>query len=659
MAAKQNAIMADDASKRELTSYLLQEIQDCKRFDEARAQDRIYADQLLRGERLGTVPQGDPQVVSTDASDAVESILPDLLEIFNGGDDPVSIKGQTVRAREAAKNQRELIKYQLNHQLPWFRIQYTFIKDALAYRNCYVQWGWDFRYRWEENEYERLTLADLKKILWDGGEVLKKGKPRPWVWNGRPVGWLEISVRERVIVKNQPLIKCLPPGAVLISPGAVEIEDAPFVAVRDYPTMYRLKQEGQALGYDLAGVKPGPLTSDDETAARAAERGREDPLAAGSDDPERGRVERMVCYIQWDLAGKGELEPAIATLVDDRLVHVGPNVFGRPPIEYGSPMLDTHNHEGRSLVDMVKEFQHIKTALYRSVLKVIRLNTTPQWLAERDSGVDLNSLLRSQSGVTMVNPGKLSSIKALERQGLGAEVRWFAEWLESLKEQRVGVTRLNQGLEGKGLTDTARGMLSLMAKADKRIRLIARLLAEMLYKPIFRALIWLNQNLIDRELVVALTDDADDDTVFTPEDLGGEFDLVVNVGLGNSDRNMIVSQGQQMLQITTALAKLPNGAAMVTPENVYQLVKTIYEAMGWQPQLYISDPNKQQEASLGGLPGQGQGAPGGVAHPGGARPARGGIPRLARRQGVPGALPPGAPAGLAGGLQTALDAEQG
>lgn len=633
--------------KAEVQAYLLGELAEAKRFDQNRAKDREYADQLLRGQRLGEVPKGDPQVVSTDAADAIESVLPDILEIFNGGDDPVTIKPRTVKSRDAARRMAELIRYQLAHQLPWFKVQYTWCKDALAYRNGYLQWGWEFRYRWLESEYERLQTKDLEEILWDGGEVLEQGQP--WVWNGRQVGWLGCRVRERVIIKNQPLVKPIPPGAFLMSPGASDIEDAPFAAVRDYPAFHRVKQEAQSLGYDLEGIRPGAISSDDETAARLAERGREDGLGSSADDPERGRVERHVCWFHWDLDGDGELEPAMATLINDKLVSLGPNPYQTTPVISISPILDTHQHEGVSLIDKVKEFQHIKTALYRAVIKMIRFATGPQNLVERDAGVDLNSLLRGQPfSVVHVDAGKLGAVKPLERPGMPAEVRWFAEWIEALKEQRVGVTRLNQGLEGKSLNDTARGMLSLMAKADKRIRLIARLFAEMGYKPLFRALIKLNQEFIDRDLVVALTAEAEEDTVFTPDELGGDFDLIVNVGLGNSDKALTVQQGQQLLQILTGLSQAPGGAAMVTPQNIYQLIKTIIDAMGWQSGLIITDPDQGGEANgRGGI----QPAAGGIAIPGGAGAAGGGLPGQPGGAGVPGALPPGAAPGAVGAVQ--------
>jgi hypothetical protein len=658
--AKKNKYKLSETQRREVVSHLLDEIAEAKRHDDAKAKDREYADQLLRGERLGNVPKGDPAVVSTDAADAIESVLPDLLEIFNGGDDPVTIKPRRVSSRPAARHMADLIRYQLAHQLPWFKIQYTWLKDALAYRNGYLQWGWDFSYRWEEVDYERLTHQDLEEIIWDGGQLLKPGEA--WIWQERDsisgqlapkdVGYLGCRTKERVIIKNQPLIRNVQPGSFLMSPAAQAIEDAAFGAVRDYPSMYQVKREGRALGYDLEAIKPGPLRSDDESAAGWAERGRDDPLATAGLDELRGRVERWQCWFEWDVEGKGDVEPCLATLVNDQLVSFGPNPYGRIPVESISVILDTHRHEGVSLLDKVKEFQHIKTALYRAVIKMIRYATGPQALAERHSGVDLNMLLRGQPySVVQVDPGKINTVKYLERPAMGGEVRWFAEWVEALKEQRVGVTRLNQGLEGKGLNDTARGMLSLMAKADKRIRLMARLVAELGYKPLFRALIKLNQEFIDRELVVALSDDAQEDTSFNPEDLGGDFDLVVNVGLGNSDKATTVQQGQQMLSILAGLNKTPGGQIMVTPQNIYQLVKTIFDAMGWQSSLFINDPEK--EAAHAGPGAAAAGAPAGAPPNHGAGAAGFGPAGLGGVGGVPGGLSPEAAAGAAGEAQAA------
>ena len=624
--------------KTRVEAYLKSALAEAKAYEEQRAADRTTADELYLAKRLGKARRGFSQVVSSDCRDAVLSVLPDLLEIFAGTEEPVTIKARTTRHRDAARLHRALIKYQTQRRMPWFRILHTWIHDGLKNRNGLVQWGWDYQERWQEVEYETITAEDLAEKLWDEAEILQPGRPVLGP-DGRTTALAGVKLKEKTIVKDQPFVKPIPPGSFLISPGAATIEDAPFCAVRDYPTMYQLRREGLARGYfDLDKIKPGPLASDEETAAAHAARGRDDPLAAAENDELRGRVERLVCFIQWP-EYDGGLEPMIATMVNDRLVGWHPNVYGETPVCNWSPVDEPHRFEGMSIVDLTEEIQRIKTALYRAIIDWVAFKVSPQTIYERDSGVDVNSLLGAKPrSLVAVDAGKAGAVKPLDRGSLGREPWMLMEMLEGFKEQRVGVTRLNQGIEGDSLNKTARGMLSLMQKADKRIRLIARLFAENGLKPLIRKLISLNQKFVDRELVVAVSED--EDITITPDMLAGEMDLVVNVGLGNSDAAMTIGQMEQLLGILVRIGATPLGQGMITPANIYHTVRNIVEAMGRPASLFITDPETNQHEPTGPAPTDanriGDRRPGG---PGGRVPGLAGLPGV--REALPGRLPGG------------------
>ena len=638
-----------DSMKSEVGRYLKAEIDGGKSYDEQKSKDRQMADRLYLAKRLGKARRGKSQVVSSDVHDAIETVLPDLLEIFASGDEPVTIKPRQSDAFKAAKTNRELIRYQTQRQLPWFKILYTWMKDALLYRNGYLKWGWDYQYRLDEVEYEFITAQDLEEKIADGAEVVEPGEAEINPLYGDPVGYADAVLKERIIERDRPKVRPIPPGSFIISADAESIEEAPFCAVRDYPTWYQVEADGRSLGYfDLDQVPQGEVTLDADMQAKASELDRDDSLGGDLADDLRRRVERWECYFMWPDEKTGDMEPMTATVINECLVHLGPNLMRKTPVISISPVLITHRHEGRSLVDLVEEVQRIKTALYRSLVDFIAFNNAPQTIVERDSGADLNALMQHRPfSIVQVDAGKAGAVQPMKRQPLGGDVWRFVEWVEQAKEARVGVTRLNQGLDQPGAAnDTARGMLSLMQRADKRLRLIARLFAEEGMKPLFRSLIWLNQNFVDRELIINISDT--EDLTITPDMLGGDFDLVVNVGLGNSDNVTTVKQMKEMLGVMAKiLPGLPGGKQMLTPANVYQVFKSIWEAMGYKASQFITDP-ESAEASIGSYGGSEQPA-GGM--PGAARigAAGGQIPGL---PGIPGVRPglPGPGAGPAGGI---------
>ena len=83
------------------------------------------------GEKLGTEIDGRSQVVSTDVSDTIETILPNLMRIFTASNQTAKcepVKAEDVALAEQATN---YLNYVFNKDNPGFQIMYTWFKDAL------------------------------------------------------------------------------------------------------------------------------------------------------------------------------------------------------------------------------------------------------------------------------------------------------------------------------------------------------------------------------------------------------------------------------------------------------------------------------------------------------------------------------------------------
>ena len=599
-----------------------------KAWDDQKARDREEAMRDYLGEKLGNEQPGLSQVVSPDVRDAVQSMLPDLLEIFFGAGDAVTIKHRRTDAMDAARRMRAVIRYRLQRQLNMFLIAHDWFWDALVFRNGIVHYSWDYEATSEEREYEVITAPDLAQKKAEGAEVLELGEAiTPEAPAGQflnllqaepePIGYRDVKLKEKVVHRDQPCLRVVERGNFLISPDATSIEDAPFVAERDYPQAWKLEQDAEAYGYDLSGLEPSEPESNQEQAQAHAERGRSDPLAAAEWTKEHGRRERWVCYLRWEYEGR--LQPVVVTMVGEQVVLVKPNTYQRPPYIDITPSRIPHQLEGMSLVDQARQYQHIKTALHRLALDYLNENVFPKTVAERDSGVNLNSIIMGRR-VIETDAGKGTTVRRLDSPPLGMDPYRMLEVFEAAKEQSTGVTRLNQGLQAQTVNKTARGMMELIQQANKRLRLVARLFAEMGLKPLYRALIWMEQEFGDRELVVAVSDS--EDMTIRPGDLGGDFDLVVNVGVGNTDRNLTIQQMQTLLGQLAQLSKMQGADRMINIRHIYNAVKQIIEAMGFDPRLFIDDPDREETGGAREPRGPGAGdsrALGGAANGGGGQ----------------------------------------
>ena len=586
-----------------LEKHLRLQRETAKAWDDQKAQDRDEAMRDYLGEKLGNEQPGLSQVVSPDARDAVQSMLPELLEIFFSTGDAVTIKHRHTDAMEAARRMRAVIRYRTQRQINMFLIAHDWFWDALVFRNGILHYGWEFEFSDEEREYEVITTADLEQKKGEGAEVLELGEPilpealaelqflnlpQPQP-EPQPIAYQDAKLKERVILKDQPSLRVVERGNFLVSPDAASIEDASFVAERDYPPAWKLEQDAEALGYDLGGVEPSEPESNEEQAQAHAERGRSDPLAAAEWSREHGRRERWVCYLRWEWEGRRQ--PVMATMIGEKVVDIKPNAFQRPPYIDITPSRLPHQLEGMSLVDQVRQYQHIKTALHRLALDYLNENVFPKTITERDSGVNLNSILLGRR-IIETDAGKSGTVRRLDTPALGMDLHRLLETFEAGKEQSTGVTRLNQGLQARTVNKTATGMMELIQQANKRLRLVARLFAEMGLKPLYRAMIWMEQHFGDRELVFSVSDS--EDMTVRPGDLGGDFDLVVNVGVGNSDRNMTIQQMQTLLGQMAQLSKVQGAERMINIRHIYNAFKQIIEAMGFDPRLFIDDPDREE-----------------------------------------------------------------
>jgi hypothetical protein len=168
------------------------------------------------------------------------------------------------------------------------------------------------------------------------------------------------------------------------------------------------------------------------------------------------------------------------------------------------------------------------------------------------------------------------------------------EYMETQKEARTGVTRYNQGLDARSLNKTATGISSIMSASNQRLELIARTFAETGIQEMFRFLVTLNQKFIDQETTIRV---ANKPLKVTPDDLAGEFDLVVSSGIQISSREQTMINLQTIM--TAILQVVGTGIPVATPTNIYNLLKRWLAEMGIKNSNdYLTDPVIMQQRMM-------------------------------------------------------------
>ena len=126
------------------------------------------------GEPFGNEQDGRSQVVSTDVSDVVESILPTLLRTFAASDEIVKCEPVTAEDEEVAKQASDYLNYVFNKDNDGFITLYTLFKDALIQKNGVAKVYWDTSKKRERESYEKLSEDEYTMLLDEDGVEVKE-----------------------------------------------------------------------------------------------------------------------------------------------------------------------------------------------------------------------------------------------------------------------------------------------------------------------------------------------------------------------------------------------------------------------------------------------------------------------------------------------------
>lgn len=121
-------------------------------WERARAMDYFLGD--LEDEF--PAPEGRSETVSTDVSDTIEGMMPNLMEIFAGSDEVVRFEPDGPNDEDAAQQETDYVNWVFMQQNPGFMVLYSFVKDALLSKVGIVKVWWE-----EKEQEERETYYGL------------------------------------------------------------------------------------------------------------------------------------------------------------------------------------------------------------------------------------------------------------------------------------------------------------------------------------------------------------------------------------------------------------------------------------------------------------------------------------------------------------------
>lgn len=528
-------------------------------------------------------------LVSTDVADTIEWALPSLMKVFTGSDEVITVAGVTEEDDTKAETMQELLVYQLQRQNKFFPILYNWMKDALITGMGIIKCYWE---RTEGYTTEQTTLNNeaLQALQQTGVPIVSIEGPDIY-------GDFVVTYQSPYYVKNAPKIENILVSDFIYSSDAKSLEEANFVAQKRKVTMsYLREREAQGVYANIDEIKTEDFRqSKIESPIEQVIGDKYNDLTFNEEDKARLEVVIYECYTKMDINGDGILEDMIITICGDTIIRIEQNYMGRHPFFTISPTKDPHRiWVKRSYAELIGELQDLKVALTRQIMHNVALNNDPKMLLAEDA-INIDDYIQGRKVIRMKSGHSLNEVAMpMPIHPLSPQTFQFLEYIEGQKENRTGITRYNQGLDANSLNKTATGISAILGQSSQRLELIARMFAETGIYELFRFMVSLNQKFIDQNTVIRLTNKS---LKINPEDLTGNFDLVVNAGISIATKESTIMATQTLL---TALMQANAGGYMVsTPENIYNLFKKWIESIGFKNYGdYITDPAVTQQRMM-------------------------------------------------------------
>ncbi|MES2040464.1 MAG: hypothetical protein V4495_21810 [Pseudomonadota bacterium] len=620
------------------------------RLSQARQKAEYYYLGLAVGDLSPPEVDGRSSVVSTDVRDTIESMLPQLMVTFCGGDSIVEFEPQNPDDEARAKAATEYINYLFFKKNNGHKIAYVWMKDALLQKNGIVKVWWDTRFEETKEEYKGLSQIELAQILDDPEieviaqqaypdeddakqrqqaieqisqqmqqamqvpQVSQANAQQPGQSPGQPnmppanpqvnpvVQQLQAQLQQiqsqppemfyditckRVKTGGKIQIDNVPPEEFLIARNAKDIQTAKFVGHRVQRTVSELKSMGYKNVDNISGEDQGQALN----LERIERLSWNDENAYLSDemttaDDSQRKIWITEAYVRCDFDGDGISELRKVTVAGNELLD-NEEVDFIPFVDI-TPVPLPHTFFGLSIADLAMESQKTKTSILRSQLDNLYLNVNGRYYAV-EGQVNLDDLLTSRPGgvVRIKQPGAVGRLD--QAQGNTGEAMGLLDYIQQDLENKTGWTRYSQGNDSDGLNQTAQGMNIITNKADMRLDLISRNFAEG-FTELFKLVLKLICQHQDKKAQVRLSNGWVD---IDPREWRNQFDVSINVGIGLGNKDQKVNHLMALLAQQEKV--FPLGIA--NPQGIYQSSSELARLLGFKNgDKFFSDPAKNPPA---------------------------------------------------------------
>ena len=533
--------------------------------------DRETALNALRGDCGVPNLPGRSAVNDTAIAEAIDTIMPDLLEVFTGGEDVAAFDPVGPEDEALAQQETRTVVHIVMEQNPGVELIHDYCHDALSLKTGV------FKVTWEE--IEDLTRRDLPGVTPDQVELMHAQGVEVTTDAEGNAQFVERAVRGR------PVIEVVAPEDFGVAPDTTDLRDAVYCVMRSRPRAQKLVQAG----LDPAKIKrlSASTAEDSVSDARDTVENDEDASMNAAIDGLR-QVEVHEHYIRFDPEG-GDNVRLFQVLTDYACqVLLSVEEVDVIPFAAGTPFRLPHRFYGGSLADKLLEVQRIKTTLLRMMLDdgYFGVNNRIEVDMTRVNEYTLTDLLDNRPGRPVRSKG--DALKPILSRGLSYDTTGAIEMVDVMGERRSGVVRNAQGLNPDALHDTAKGAQMLVSAAQKRVRLIARMLAQGIKD------MYLLVHRLTRTNGQAITMRLGEGKFVQvePSEWEARADASIRIAVGSGGRDEKLAMLTQVVERQAEAINMQGGVSgpIVNAGNVHSALRDLMKAAGLPEDAYFMDP---------------------------------------------------------------------
>lgn len=464
------------------------------------------------------------KVVMTEVSDTVEQTVPQLMDMFTAGEEPVVFTSE--QNQQFAAQATKLASYLFWCRNNGWTLMEDFIRDALIAKTGVFKVSMRPKQCVAEETYSGQSPDEFALLVSDDSvEVLE--------YEEMPDG---IACRIRV-TKNKPeyYVDCIAPEDFLINRAATSTTKTEYRLIGERRLMMVSDVVEMGIPFETAIKYAGYEGSTYEEQEREQRNYRNIYRSDHAhEDPSLRTIVVYEIYVRADKDGDGVAELRKVLAIGDKAAYIhNDEVVKDHPYAVGSPVRIPHAVIGKSQADFTRDLQDITTQLTRQMLdNAVHHNNPRTWY------------LKGQTDMRELKDNRFNGLLGVRQQGavghlqipfIGDKVLALNEYMDQRKEQRTGISKDSMALNAEALqSSTETGVRAVIGASQTHIKMIARSLCETGLKECFRKLIDLAVEHQDEEMQVLVSGApiTMDPRTWKTVDMTTQ----ANVGIGNGTR---------------------------------------------------------------------------------------------------------------------------